>query len=134
MRLLLQPLNKSRQESRAETGASEAAREISSLKVGKMLLQASWYGDFYQQKKSREGDWQRKFVLDYYSSYCSSTFFFLSSLRWCAIVRLNWISTKEKKVKYQCNEEKIYFDRTLTYFLSCLQDFHPLKFTFRHLD
>ena len=37
--LMRLPLNKSRQESRAETGASEAAREISSLKVGKMLLQ-----------------------------------------------------------------------------------------------
>ena len=53
-------------------------------------------GIFTNKKKSREGDWQRKFVLDY-SSYCSSTFFLLSSFRWCAIVSLNWISTKAEK-------------------------------------
>lgn len=50
-------------ESRAETGASEAAREISSLKVGKMLLQRKLIrGFFYQQKKRRKRDWQKKFT------------------------------------------------------------------------
>ena len=62
MRLLLQPLNKSRQESRAETGASEAAREISSLKVGKMLLQQVDTRIFTNKKKRRKRDWQKKFT------------------------------------------------------------------------
>ena len=61
--LMRLPLNKSRQESRAETGASEAAREISSLKVGKMLLQRKLIRGFFYQQKKEESRIGRKSLL-----------------------------------------------------------------------
>ena len=76
--LMRLPLNKSRQESRAETGASEAAREISSLKVGKMLLQQVDTRIFTNKKKGLA------------EKVYSSTFLF------AAIQRLNRIFIKVK--------------------------------------
>ena len=57
-------------ESRAETGASEAAREISSLKVGKMLLQRKLIrGFFYQQKKKKAGLAEKVYSSTFYFFY-----------------------------------------------------------------
>ena len=57
-------------ESRAETGASEAAREISSLKVGKMLLQRKLIrGFFYQQKKEESGIGRKSLLVNFLFFY-----------------------------------------------------------------
>ena len=52
-------------ESRAETGASEAAREISSLKVGKMLLQQVDTRIFTNKKKEESGIGRKSLLVNF---------------------------------------------------------------------